>query len=65
MNLDRTKTALSGMSSPKKNTEEKVSLSKAELLQFVWELTQEVYSFTRGYNAQSRLQRDIISITRK
>ncbi len=40
-------------------------LSQEELLASVWELTEEIYSLTGIYDAQSRLQRDVVVIDRK
>lgn len=40
-------------------------LSQEELLASVWELTEEVYSLAGTYNAQSRLQRDVVFVNRK
>ena len=40
-------------------------LSKEELLASVWDMTAEVYSLTGTHSAQSRLQRDVVSIARR
>lgn len=40
-------------------------LSQEDLLASVWELTEEIYSLTGTYDAQSRLQRDVVVINRK
>lgn len=40
-------------------------MTKADALSFVWELTKEVYSFTKGFDAESRLQRHVVSLTRQ
>jgi len=40
-------------------------LSREELLASVWDLTEEVYSLTGTYDAQSRLQRDVVAIARR
>jgi aspartate carbamoyltransferase catalytic subunit len=46
--------------------EEEIStLSPEELLSSVWDLTEEIYSLTRNYDAQSRPQRDVVSLTRR
>jgi hypothetical protein len=45
--------------------ERPVQLSKAEALSFVWELTEELFSLSGRYDVKSRLQRDVVSITRK
>ncbi|ERP39044.1 hypothetical protein [Chitinivibrio alkaliphilus] len=44
---------------------ESVRISKEEALLYVWDLTQEVYSLTGDFDAESRLQRDVVSVTRK
>ena len=41
------------------------ALPQAELLASVWELTEEIYSLAGTYDAQSRLQRDVVFIDRK
>ena len=41
------------------------TLSQEELLSSVWELTEEIYSLTGTYDAQSRLQRNAVVIDRK
>jgi len=63
MKLDRTVVSLSKME--KNIKEEKVRMSKEDALLYVWDLTQEVYSFTGDFDAHSRLQRDVVSLTRK
>jgi hypothetical protein len=63
MKLNKSRVVLSKM--VKSNLEEVSQLSKSDALLFVWDLTQEVYSFTRGFDAQSRLQRDAVSFIRK
>ena len=40
-------------------------LSHEELLASVWELTEEIYSLTGAYDAQSRLQRNVVFVDRK
>lgn len=42
-----------------------VPLSLAERLAFVWELTQEVFSFSGAYDVKSRLQRNVVRLTRR
>jgi len=39
-------------------------MTPAEALLFVWELTKEVYSLTGKHDVESRLRRDIVTITR-
>ncbi|MCK5267288.1 MAG: hypothetical protein KAR07_03905 [Spirochaetes bacterium] len=63
MKLNRKKVSISQFA--KNDIEEAADLKKSEALSFVWELTEEVYSFTREYNVKSRLQRNVVSITRK
>lgn len=45
--------------------EEASPLSPAELIASVWELTKEIYSIAGDFDAESRLQRDVVSVTRK
>ena len=40
-------------------------LSHEELLASVWELTEEIYSLTGNYDAQSRLQRNVVFVAGK
>ncbi len=40
-------------------------LSQEELLASVWELTEEIYSLAGIYDAQSRLQRDVVVVNRR
>ena len=47
------------------NTEEAAGITKSEALSFVWELTEEIYSLSGRYDVKSRLQRNVISITRQ
>lgn len=48
------------------DTEDSAStLSQEELLASVWELTEEIYSLTGTYDAQSRLQRNVVVINRQ
>ena len=42
-----------------------VILSPAESLGMIWDLTKEVYSLSGKYDVESRLQRDVIFITRE
>ena len=39
-------------------------MSRAEALCFVWELTREVYSLTGKHDVESRLRRDIVTVTK-
>ncbi len=45
--------------------EEPTHLTMSETLSFLWELTEEVFSLSGRYNVKSRLQRHVVSITRK
>lgn len=49
----------------KNDTDKAAIMTKSEALSFVWELTEEIYSISGRYNAESRLQRNVISITRQ
>jgi hypothetical protein len=40
------------------------SLTGAEAISFLWELSKEVYSLSGKYDVKSRLQRNVVSITR-
>ena len=62
MKLNRKKVSISQF--VKNDIEEVTHLKKSEALSFVWELTEEIYSLTRRYDVKSRLQRNVISITR-
>ena len=44
--------------------ESPVSLSASESISFVWELTKEVFSLTKKYDVESRLQRNAVNIIR-
>ena len=48
----------------KNDIEEATHLEKYEALSFVWELTKEIYSLSGKFDVKSRLQRDVISVTR-
>ena len=63
MRLNRQKVSISQME--KKDTEEETLMNKSEALSFVWELTEEIYSLTGRHDVKSRLQRNVISITRQ
>ena len=63
MKLNRKKVSISQF--VKNDIEEVAHLTKSEALSFVWELTEEIYSLTRRYDVKSRLQRNVISITRQ
>jgi hypothetical protein len=38
---------------------------KAESISFMWELTQEVFALSGRFDVKSRLQRHVVSLTRK
>ncbi len=63
MKLNRMKVTVSRFA--KNDTEEAIEITKSEALSFVWELTEEIYSLSGRYDVKSRLQRDVISITRQ
>jgi len=52
------------LSSSKALKEDPVALSASESLSFVWDLTKEVFSLTKKYDVESRLQRNAVNITR-
>ena len=62
MKLDRTVTRM--LTSDDSLAEDKVALSASESISFVWELTKEVFSLTKKYDVESRLQRNAINIVR-
>ena len=49
----------------KTDIEEITPLNKSDALSFVWELTEEIYSISGRSDVKSRLQRDVIFITRE
>jgi hypothetical protein len=63
MKVNRQKLRVSNIKNTQK--EEVAQLTKAEALSFVWDLTEEIYSLSGKFDVKSRLQRDVISITRK
>ena len=63
MKLNRKKVTVS--QSIQDDTEEAAGITKSEALSFVWELTEEIYSLSGRYGVKSRLQRNVISITRQ
>ena len=60
--LDRSKAVLKKTT---ENGDEFADYSPAELLGFMWELTCEVYSLQGDFDAEQRLQRDVINIIRQ
>ncbi|MCK4906905.1 MAG: hypothetical protein KAS64_05115 [Spirochaetes bacterium] len=63
MKLNRKKVSISQFA--KNDIEEAADLKKSEALSFVWELTKEAYSLTSKHDVKSRLQKNVVSITRK
>ncbi|MHC4872152.1 MAG: hypothetical protein ACYTFY_09935 [Planctomycetota bacterium] len=63
MKIDKSKVRISKLSDH--TQEEKSDLPAEELVSHVWELTKEVYSFTGEFDAESRLQRDVVSFKRR
>ena len=62
MKLDRT---VARMLTPNDSlAEDKVPLSASESISFMWELTKEVFSLTKKYDVESRLQRNAVNIVR-
>jgi hypothetical protein len=66
MRVDRTVVEIKSIGSLTEHEDDFCSfLLPDERLSFVWELTKEVYSFGREFNAESRLQRNIVHIFRR
>jgi len=63
MRMDRKHIAVHKTKIPQ--NDEYVDLPPDECISFVWELTKEIYSLTGEYDAQSRLQRNVVNIIRK
>ena len=63
MKLNRMKIAVSRFHMD--DAEEATGITKSEALSFVWELTEEIYSLSGRYDIKSRLQRNVIPITRQ
>jgi len=63
MKLNRKKVTVSRF--VKDDTEKAARITKSEALSFIWELTEEIYSLSGRYDVKSRLQRNVISITRQ
>jgi hypothetical protein len=40
-----------------------VQMDMADLISMMWEITQDAWSFTKGQNAEQRLQRDVAIVT--
>jgi len=66
MRVDRTVVEIKSIGSLTEHEDDFCStLFPDERLSLVWELTKEVYSFGREFNAESRLQRNIVHIFRR
>ena len=63
MNVDKTRTRITQTDST--GPEERVNMSKSEAISFMWELSAEVFSLSGKYDVESRLQRHVVSLTRK
>ena len=61
MKLDRNRVRI--LCAQKEPEEGKVPLSPAESMLFVWELTKEVFSLSKKFNVESRLQRNVVHLT--
>ncbi|MGA1826104.1 MAG: hypothetical protein ACMUIP_15720 [bacterium] len=51
------------LSSDEEPNEKPMALSASESISFVWDLTKEVFSLTKKYDVESRLQRNVVNIT--
>lgn len=47
------------------HNDEYVNLPPNECISLVWELTKEIYALTGEHDVKSRLQRNVVNITRK
>jgi len=63
MKVDRKKIRI--LRSPREALEPSMHLTMGEALLFVWELTMEIYSFSGDFDAESRLQRNIVNFTKQ
>lgn len=62
MKVDRKKVRVSQIT---KHAVEVAQLEKANALSFIWELTEEIYSLSGKFDVKSRLQRNVVSVTRQ
>ena len=62
MKVDRKKVRVSQKT---KHMDEVAQLKKAEALSFIWDLTEEIYSLSGRFDVKSRLQRNVVSVTRQ
>ncbi len=62
MKVDRKKVRVSQTT---KHTDEAAQLEKADALSFIWDLTEEIYSLSGRFDVKSRLQRNVVSVTRQ
>jgi hypothetical protein len=63
MRVDRTRVRL--LRGKEEAPEERVAMTPEEAMDFVWELSQEIFSLSGKYDVESRLQRHVVSIHRK
>ena len=63
MKLDRK--AVKIINSRSVTDEEFVIADSASLFEMVWEITRDLWSFTGGYDAERRLQRNAVNIIRR
>ncbi len=61
MKVDRKKVRVSQTT---KHTDEVAQLKKADALSFIWDLTEEIVSLSGRFDVKSRLQRNVVSLTR-
>ncbi len=57
--------AIGRVSQTTKHTNEVAQLKKADALSFIWDLTEEIYSLSGKFDVKSRLQRNVVSVTRQ
>ena len=62
MKVDRKKVRVSQTT---KHPAEVAQLKKADALSFIWDLTEEIYSLSGKFDVKSRLQRNVVSVTRQ
>ena len=62
MKVDRKKVRVSQTT---KHPDEVAQLKKADALSLIWDLTEEIYSLSGRVDVKSRLQRNVISVTRQ
>jgi len=62
MNVDRRKVTV--IRKEQQSADEPHHMTETEALLFVWELTKEVYALTGKHDVESRLRRDIVTVSR-